>query len=77
MVGGCIGGVSLWLGFFFGVVGFVFGVCWLFETKFLAMRFCDIGWGFGNVEELEGVDAFLRWVCTEWCLLVGRMMVFG
>ena len=40
-------------------------------------RPCDIGWGGGNADELEGGDAFARRARTERRLLSGRTQVWG
>lgn len=40
-------------------------------------RPCDVGWGGGNAEELEGSDAFARRARTERRLLSGRTQVYG
>jgi hypothetical protein len=40
-------------------------------------RACDVGWGGGSAEEIEGGDAFARRARTERRLLSGRTQVYG
>ena len=51
--------------------------CRPLETKPSAKRPCDIGWGGGNAEELEGQDAFLARARVERRLLAGRTSIYG
>jgi hypothetical protein len=51
--------------------------CRPLQTKPDPMRACDVGWGGGNAEELEGGDAFARRARTERRLLSGRTQVYG
>jgi hypothetical protein len=51
--------------------------CRPLQTKPTAERPCDVGWGGGNAEELEGQDAFLAQARSERRLLAGRTNVSG
>ena len=51
--------------------------CRPLETKPSAKRPCDIGWGGGNAEELEGQDAFLARARVERRLLARRTGIYG
>jgi hypothetical protein len=51
--------------------------CRPLQTKPDPKRACDVGWGGGNAEELEGGDAFARRARTERRLLSGRTQVYG
>jgi hypothetical protein len=51
--------------------------CRPLQTKPSAARPCDIGWGGGNAEELEGRDAFLAQARVERRLLAGRTMIYA
>jgi hypothetical protein len=51
--------------------------CRPLQTKPDPKRACDVGWGGGSAEELEGGDAFARRARTERRLLSGRTQVWG
>ncbi len=76
-VGDRAGTVDLRLGLFTGGGALRSESCRPLETKPNAERPCDIGWGGGNAEELEGQDAFLAVGRTERRLLAGRTYVSG
>jgi hypothetical protein len=51
--------------------------CRPLQTKPSAARPCDIGWGGGNAEELEGREAFLAQARVQRRLLAGRTMIYA
>jgi hypothetical protein len=77
VVGDRAGGVDLRLALFTGGGGLSSESCRPLEAKPNAERPCDIGWGGGNAEELEGQDDFLAQARTQRRLLAGRTMVSG
>ena len=76
VVGDRAGNVDLRLALFTGG-GLTGEACRPLQTKPNAERPCDIGWGGGNAEELEGQDAFLAQARVERRLLAGRTNVSG
>jgi hypothetical protein len=71
------GSVDLRLALFTGGSGISRSACRPLSAEPDAKRPCDIGWGGGNAEELEGVDAFLQRARIERRLLAGRTEVYG
>ncbi len=71
------GSIDLRLALFSGGAGVSPSSCRPLQTKPDPKRPCDIGWGGGNAEELEGGDAFARRARTERRLLSGRTQVYG
>jgi len=77
VVGDRSGYIDLRLALFTGGGGLSPGACRPLNTRPDAKRPCDIGWGGGNADELEGVDAFLHRARIERRLLAGRTEVYG
>lgn len=75
VVGDRLGDVDLRLALFQPWGGLTPGACRPLETAPTRDRACDVGTGFGNAEELEGDDAFLRRARIERRLLAGRTTV--
>jgi hypothetical protein len=77
VAGDRMGYIDLRLGLLDGHSGLAPGSCRPLNTKPDPKRACDVGWGGGNAEELEGGDAFARRARTERRLLSGRTQVYG
>jgi hypothetical protein len=71
------GSIDLRLGLLDGRSGVAPASCRPLGTKPDPKRACDIGWGGGSGEELEGSDAFARRARVERRLLSGRTQVYG
>jgi hypothetical protein len=53
------------------------GACRPLQTAPSKQRPCDVGWSFGNAEELEGGDAFNARARLERRLLAGRTAIYA
>jgi hypothetical protein len=76
VVDGRGGAVDLRLGVFTEMT-LAGGSCRPLNTKPSTERPCDIGTGFGNAEEIEGVDEFLDRARVERRLLAGRATIWA
>lgn len=76
VVGDRLGDVDLRLGLFRETT-ITSGACRPLSTAPTRERACDIGTGFGNADELEGEDAFLRQARIERRLQPGRTSIHG
>ncbi len=77
VAGDRMGVIDLRLGLLDGRSGLSPGSCRPLQTKPDPKRPCDVGWGGGGAEELEGGEAFARRARTERRLLAGRTQVYG